>query len=294
MQMPLEDADGEGAVQWPRLEEGTHEHSAAGVLLAGAGGITGSHHPGECALLGEGRQRDFEDEVVANLTLWCGDQTKWNTKKKVIETFKNSPMWTSWMTAGYNEQKLVNLINRLKIKHLEDGHNNHNGGGASEFEPLKPEFLEMPTNDAEGALRRHREPEHSSQDAALTAERAAENGDEDRRASARIRAPRHKAPPTGLFSTVFFQHGDATESLRIGGRTLRRVHADPNIFLIDGFLTEFEMQHLDCLISPATFAKSYTDAEDGTKVVPIVCVCVCVVCLCVCVSVCLCVCVCVI
>ena len=135
MQMPLEDADGEGAVQWPRLEEGTHEHSAAGVLLAGAGGIEGSHHPGERAQLGEGRQRDFEDEVVANLTLWCGDQTKWNTKKKVIETFKNSPMWTSWVKAGHNEQKLVNFINRLKIKHLEDGHNKDNGAGVAEFEP---------------------------------------------------------------------------------------------------------------------------------------------------------------
>ena len=218
----------------------------------------------------QGRQRDFEDEVVQKLTLWCGEPATWHTKKKVIETFKNSPMWNSWVTAGHNEKKLVNLINRLKIKNLEDGHDNHNGGGASEFEPLKPEFVEN-TADAEGEKRKRREQEHSSQDAVLTTAEctkpAAENGDEDRRTSARIRAPRHKAPPTGLFSTVFFQHGDATESLRIGGRTLRRVHADPNIFLIDGFLTEFEMQHLDSLITPATFAKSYTDAEDGTKVV---------------------------
>lgn len=84
-----------------------------------------------------------------------------------------------------------------------------------------------------------------------------------------ITAPvsRWQAPPPGLFSTVFFQHGDASETLRIGGRTLRRVHADPNIFLIDGFLTELEIEHLDSLVTPASFVKSYTDAEDGKKVV---------------------------
>ena len=84
-----------------------------------------------------------------------------------------------------------------------------------------------------------------------------------------ITAPvsRWQAPPAGLFSTVFFQHGDATETLRIGGRTLRRVHADPNIYLIDGFLTEPDIEHLDSLITPAGFVKSYTDAENGKKVV---------------------------
>ena len=53
----------------------------------------------------------------------------------------------------------------------------------------------------------------------------------------------------------------------IGGRTLRRVHRDPNIFLIEGFLTEAEIQHLDALVTPARFSKSYTDTEDGKKVV---------------------------
>jgi hypothetical protein len=77
----------------------------------------------------------------------------------------------------------------------------------------------------------------------------------------------HRPPPSGLFSTVFFQHSDAIAPLRIGGRTLRRVHTDPNIFLIDGFLTDVEIQHLDTLVTPARFAKSYTDADDGKKVV---------------------------
>jgi len=81
------------------------------------------------------------------------------------------------------------------------------------------------------------------------------------------RQKRHKAPPMGLFSSVFFQYGSGTQSLRIGGRTLRRVHTDPNIFLIDSFLTEHEMLHLDRLLTPARFVKSYTDAEDGRKVV---------------------------
>ena len=45
------------------------------------------------------------------------------------------------------------------------------------------------------------------------------------------------------------------------------MHRDPNIFLIEGFLTEAEIQHLDALVTPARFSKSYTDTEDGKKVV---------------------------
>ena len=102
-------------------------------------GVAGSHHSGKRARLGEGRQSDLEDEVFAQLILWCGEPTTWNTEKKVIQTFKRSPTWTSWVKAGHNEQKLVNLINRLKIKHLEDGHNKDNGCGVSEFERSWPE-----------------------------------------------------------------------------------------------------------------------------------------------------------
>ena len=109
--------------------------SAAGVLLAGAGGVAaGNHHAEKRQRLGEGRQSDYEEEVVQKLTMWCGEPTTWNTKKKVIEMFKTSPMWHSWVKAGHNEQKLVNFINRLKIKHLEDGHNKDNGAGVAEFE----------------------------------------------------------------------------------------------------------------------------------------------------------------
>ena len=48
---------------------------------------------------------------------------------------------------------------------------------------------------------------------------ASANGDEaeaegGRRSSARNLETRHAAPPPGLFSTVFFQHSDATKSLR--------------------------------------------------------------------------------
>jgi hypothetical protein len=124
-----------------RSHDGAPALSAAGVLLAGAGGVGGSHHSEKRARLGEGRQSDFEEEVVAKLTTWCGEPTTWNTKKKVIEMFKTSPMWASWVKAGHNEQKLVNFINRLKIKHLEDGHNKDNGAGVSEFEPEVKELL---------------------------------------------------------------------------------------------------------------------------------------------------------
>ena len=117
-----------------RLDDGTPALSAAGVLLAGAGGSGGGHHSEKRARLGEGRQSDFEEEVVSKLQMWCGEPTTWNTKKKVIEAFKTSPMWAQWVKAGHNEQKLVNFINRLKIKHLEDGHNKDTGAGVSEFE----------------------------------------------------------------------------------------------------------------------------------------------------------------
>ena len=102
-------------------------------------GVAGSHHSEKRARLGEGRQIDLEDEVVAKLILWCGEPTMWNTQKKVIQTFKRSPTWTSWVKAGHNEQKLVDVINRLKTKHLEDGHNKDNGGGVSESERSWPE-----------------------------------------------------------------------------------------------------------------------------------------------------------
>ena len=117
-----------------RGADGTPALSAAGVLLGGAGGAGSGHHAEKRARLGEGRQSDFEEETVQKLTLWCGEATSWNTKKKVIEAFKTSPMWATWTKAGHNEQKLVNFINRLKIKHLEQGHQKDNGAATAEFE----------------------------------------------------------------------------------------------------------------------------------------------------------------
>ena len=89
----------------------------------------------------QGGQSDFEGEVESKLQIWCGKPTTWNTKKKVIEAFKTSPMWAQWVKAGHNEQKLVNLINRLKVKHLEDRHNKDTGEGVNEFEAQVVEKL---------------------------------------------------------------------------------------------------------------------------------------------------------
>ena len=107
-----------------RLEDSTPALSAGIVLQAGAGasGGGGGHYSEKRARLGEGRQSDFEEEVVSTLQMWCGEPSTWNTKKNVIEAFKNSQMWGQWVKAGHNELKLVNFINRLKIKYLEDGH----------------------------------------------------------------------------------------------------------------------------------------------------------------------------
>jgi hypothetical protein len=126
-----------------KMQVGKGGSDVAARVEEGVGGIAGSHHSKKRAQSGEGgadgkreseseservmaKSRvssftDFVDEVVAKLTLWCGEPTKWNTKKKVIETFRDSPMWVSWVKAGHNEQKLVNFIIRLKMKHASQG-----------------------------------------------------------------------------------------------------------------------------------------------------------------------------
>jgi hypothetical protein len=167
-------------------------------------GVAESYHSGKRARLGEGRQSDLEDEVVAKLTWWCGESTTWNTQKKVIQTFKRSPMWTSWVKAGHNEQKLVNLINRLKIKHFEDGHNKDNGGGVSEFKRSWPENalgLCGGVNDSCDAFQRAHK-ERSVSTAECKASRAqlwaAATGNVN--ASAALAAAMGTAPPGGIIS----------------------------------------------------------------------------------------------
>ena len=70
----------------------------------------------------------FEQDVVSQLHTLCGEPQSWNTKKNVIDAFRSSPIWDAWITAGHNEQKLVNFINRLKIKRLKES-----GGSATEW-----------------------------------------------------------------------------------------------------------------------------------------------------------------
>mmetsp|Transcript_34815 Transcript_34815/g.82857 ORF Transcript_34815/g.82857 Transcript_34815/m.82857 type:complete len:299 (-) Transcript_34815:110-1006(-) len=62
--------------------------------------------------------QEFEKEVVAQLTSFCGDDpSKWNAKKPAIDAIKASAMWeTSWTKAGLNEQQLVQFVHRLKAK----------------------------------------------------------------------------------------------------------------------------------------------------------------------------------
>ena len=118
-----------------RTEEAAKGNAAAAAALAAANGTAppGGVISGVGAV---GGVSAFESEVVVHLKNICGEANLWNTKKKVIDQFKASVMWDSWITAGHNEQKLVNFINRLKIKHLEEGGGTHaGGGGVSSFEP---------------------------------------------------------------------------------------------------------------------------------------------------------------
>jgi len=69
--------------------------------------------------------------IVGKLMEWCGEAPTWNVKIKVIDAFKSSPMWPSWIKSGQNEQDLVNLIQTLKTKHLEDTRIKGSGAGAS-------------------------------------------------------------------------------------------------------------------------------------------------------------------
>ena len=64
---------------------------------------------------------DFEADVVSILKKTRGEPSLWNTKKSTIDAIKASPMWQSWTGAGLDVDgnKLVNLINRLKIKHIK-------------------------------------------------------------------------------------------------------------------------------------------------------------------------------
>ena len=39
------------------------------------------------------------------LNLWCGETSSWNTEKKVIAAFKDSPLWAKWAAASNNPRR---------------------------------------------------------------------------------------------------------------------------------------------------------------------------------------------
>ena len=50
---------------------------------------------------------EFEAEIVEKLNLWCGETSCWNTGKKVIDAFKDSPLWAKWAAASNNPRRSV-------------------------------------------------------------------------------------------------------------------------------------------------------------------------------------------
>ncbi len=77
--------------------------------------------------------KHFEDQVQRQLQK-SGEIFTWNAKKKTIDDFKASSMWSSWIAAGHNEQGLVRFIDRLKKKHLDDACKKDTGEGVAKFE----------------------------------------------------------------------------------------------------------------------------------------------------------------
>ena len=80
----------------------------------------GSHLSEKRARLGEGRQSDFEEEVVSKLSTWCGEPTTWNTKKKVIEMFKNCvEEEKAWARHLFKDGSIIGLNEKLLGQYVE-------------------------------------------------------------------------------------------------------------------------------------------------------------------------------
>lgn len=75
----------------------------------------------------------------------------------------------------------------------------------------------------------------------------------------------HKPPPapSGTFSNIFFNKHPLG---KIENRVLTPQNKDPNIFVVEKFLTETELNFLDAKILPSTFHQSFTDDGGGKRI----------------------------
>jgi hypothetical protein len=135
----------------------THETAACAATGAGgrlAGGSGGSHHLEKAVVkVSDSRLRlkvsvqDFKHEVEQQLQTY-GEIFTWNAKKKTMEDFKASAMWSSWVAAGHNKHRLVRFINHLKAKHLEEACKKDTGEGVAKFESEVVKLLSLWCGDA--------------------------------------------------------------------------------------------------------------------------------------------------
>ncbi|GAB5359365.1 hypothetical protein AAMO2058_000537800 [Amorphochlora amoebiformis] len=78
----------------------------------------------------------------------------------------------------------------------------------------------------------------------------------------------HAGVPYRIHS-LFFNHSSSKspkKSQKIGRFTLQMVHHNPNVYVIDDFLTDREIRHLGNVCERSNFERSYTDTPDGRKI----------------------------
>ena len=101
------------------------------------------------------------------------------------------------------------------------------------------------------------------------------SGEVGRRRSRRIAEATPGLPESVQLASLFYAkpRGDKAgaagggRAFRLHGRSLRVLHSAPNVYLVEDFLTEAEVQHFSRICGQATFNRSYTDDDDGNRVV---------------------------
>jgi hypothetical protein len=61
-------------------------------------------------------QKPFESVVVEKLNSLFGAPSRWRATNKVVGRVKEAYFWERWINQGFDEDKMMNLIIRLKTR----------------------------------------------------------------------------------------------------------------------------------------------------------------------------------